>query len=476
MSALRAAAIVLALTSLGACGDDDPAGTSGAGGRTTTVSGGGGSGGADAPPNVGGPSTIVAPQGRTVPTSLTASDPDGGPVSVTATLPAGFDAEITPGESDFTLHLRAGYDTADGTALVTATDEAGSTSDVELEVDVIPIAWTDVVEWTDQGPEAREHASVLVDDATRSIYVMFGSGYAPYLEPLGDAWRFDVGTRTWSEVTLEGDVPPPGGSKRLAGQRGSGRGWLHGGYGEGSVSFGDLYSVVADGDVLTFEEVPQENDPGPRVLHVFGFDPVTETFALHGGVGGSSLRGDTWSMRLEEGVAVWTLVHGGTLAGAPQARYGAFSGVDEDAGRLVLFSGQTSQTAFGQDTWILDLRAEAGPIWTEVTPADGSSPPGRRNGTSVWDPSGPRLFVFGGTSDGATSQPGLFAFDARSGHEGWEEIERDGRPPMRSSGFGAFVADGGAAPPGDVQAIASAVWMGFGNDDDTYRDLARLGY
>jgi hypothetical protein len=468
-TARLASVLLLVLTPLAACGDDEASSSSGTGGGTTT--GGGAGGAADAPPEISGPAAIVAPEGRTVSTPVTATDPDGGPVTVSATVPAGLDAEVVAGEADFTLRLHAAYDAVDGAAVLAATDEAGATSDVEIAVDVIPIAWTDVVEWTDDGPEAREHASVLVDDASGSIYVMFGSGYAPYLEPLGDAWRFDVATRTWSEATLEGDVPPPGGSRRFAGQRGSGHGWLHGGYGEGNVSFGELYSVVADGDVLTFQEVPQENGPGPRVLHVFGFDPGTETFALHGGVGGSSLRGDTWSMKIVDGVAVWTLVHGGTLAGAPQARYGAFSGVDEEAGRMVLFSGQTSQTAFGQDTWILDLRAEAGPTWTEVTPADGSGPPGRRNGTSVWDPSGPRLFVFGGTSDGATSQPGLFAFDARAGHEGWAEIERDGRPPMRSSGFGAFVT-----PGEDQQGIDSAVWMGFGNDDDTYRDLARLAY
>ena len=90
------------------------------------------------------------------------------------------------------------------------------------------------------------------------------------------------------------------------------------------------------------------------------------------------------------------------------------------------------------------------------------SPAGRRNGPSAWDPMGPRLFVFGGTSDGATSQPGLFAFDARPGHESWTEIVREGQPPMRSSGFAGATEDG--------------VWLGFGNDDGVYRDFTRLGH
>lgn len=310
---------------------------------------------------------------------------------------------------------------------------------------------------------------MLVDDASGSIYVMFGSGYAPYLEPLGDAWRFDVRARTWSPVTLEGDVPPPGGSKRLAGARGSGEGWLFGGYGEDQEAFGGLHHVIADGDVLTFDEVPQENAPAARFLHVFAQDPGTGTFVLFGG-GSTRLEGDTWSMTLDDGIARWTMLNDTsavTSPGVPAPRFGAFHGMDEERGRLLLFSGQIGfPDAFAQDTWVLDVRAEGGPTWTAVTPPD--APPGRRNGTSVWDPTGPRLFVFGGTSDGATSQPGLFALDARPGRERWEVIDREGQPPMRSSGFGAFV--------GNDDPIAAAVWMGFGNDDAVYRDLARLGH
>ena len=142
-------------------------------------------------------------------------------------------------------------------------------------------------------------------------------------------------------------------------------------------------------------------------------------------------------MHLEDGVAVWSLVTPGGITGGPSPRFGAFSGMDEQSGRLVLFSGQTSfGQSFGQDTWVLDVRAAAGPTWSEVTPP--GSPAGRRNGTSVWDPTGPRLFVFGGTSDGATSQPGLFAFDARAGHESWAEIDRaDPRTPPTATSRGS---------------------------------------
>lgn len=441
------------------CGDDA------ANDGTPAGPGGGGAAADNQPPVIEPVAGIALAEGRSTTQPLAAADPDGDAVTFTLAPPEGVEAELTEGDVAL-LHAHVGA--AGGELTITATDGGGLAATSAVPLTVTPLAWTETIAWDDgDGPEAREHASVLVDDASGSLYVMFGSGYAPYLEPLGDAWRFDVATRTWSEVSLEGDVPPPGGSRRLAGVRGSGEGILHGGYGEGQQVFGELYRVVAAGDVVTFEEIPQENPPGPRLLHVFAHDPGTDTYVLFGGAY-TRLEGDTWTMRIEDGTARWTEVFPtSTLAtpGRPAARYGAFHGMDEERGRLLVFSGQTSQTTFGEDTWVLDLRAAGGPTWSEL--ALPGTPPGRRNGTSVWDPSGPRLFVFGGTSDGATTQPGLFALDARPGKEGWSRIDRDGEPELRSSGFGAFVADG---------EDDGAAWLGFGNDDAVHRDLSRLGY
>jgi hypothetical protein len=46
------------------------------------------------------------------------------------------------------------------------------------------------------------------------------------------------------------------------------------------------------------------------------------------------------------------------------------------------------------------------------------------------------VFVFGGTSDGATPEPGFFALDARVGHESWTKLERAGEPPLRAGAIG----------------------------------------
>jgi hypothetical protein len=157
--------------------------------------------------------------------------------------------------------------------------------------------------------------------------------------------------------------------------------------------------------------------------------------------------------------AVWTRLE---LANPPSPRYGFFYGFDEDSGRLIVFSGAQGFAMVdpAEDTWALDVRSEP-PQWTRLTDAT-QSPPGRRNGCSIWDPSGPRLVVFGGTPDGMNSAPGLFVFDARPGHEAWNELSLANEPAVRSSGFG-FASD-------------ERVYLGFGNDNGLYRDWGVLGY
>ena len=90
--------------------------------------------------------------------------------------------------------------------------------------------------------------------------------------------------------------------------------------------------------------------------------------------------------------------------------------------------------------------------------------PGRRNGCFVVDPRGPSLYVFGGTSDGMATQPGLWALDMRAGHEGFAQITRPNEPVLRSSDFGFYDGKTGA------------VSCGFGNSlQGIYTDLASIG-
>jgi hypothetical protein len=104
-------------------------------------------------------------------------------------------------------------------------------------------------------------------------------------------------------------------------------------------------------------------------------------------------------------------------------------------------------------------RSWRGRRWPSATPEAG-----RRNGCGAFDPIGRRLFVFGGKADRRTSEPGLFAFDARPENPGWSRLEPPGAPPIRSSGFGFYDQAG------------DRIFLGFGNADEPYRNLTPLRY
>ncbi len=403
---------------------------------------------------------LAVGQGQTIAVDLMAADAEGDEiVAIEALSPhAGLEAAVVDGS----LTLHASPDLAGPIALtLRATDARDAAGEQIHSVDIPPIGWRNATSWQSAGPEAREHGAMLIDAEGRYALLIGGSGYDPYLEPLGDVWRFDLDANTWSAVTPSGDVPPPGGSRRVAQLPGTTTAYLFGGYGEGSGVFGELYRVDHQGGEAVFTLVEQVNPPPARALHAFVYDPVTERFFAFGGFG-QGVYGDTWSMQLDGGVAHWT-EH--VLAAAPSRRYGFFYGFDADSGRLILFSGAQGTAAVNpaHDTWALDVRSDP-PSW-QLLLDEAASPPGRRNGCMIFDPSGPRLWVFGGTPDAMTTAPGLWSFDARPGHEAWAQVVRDGEPPLRSSGFGAY------------DPLTEQVWLGFGNSSSgVYRDLHALGY
>ncbi len=401
---------------------------------------------------------VTVGEGQTITIPLSASDPDGGEVTVTATAPPGIDATVIEGE----LSLHANYGAASAPMTVLMTDEHGDATPTEISVQVAPIGWVDYRTWTmAEGPEEREHATVLFHEETGQAFVFGGSGYYPqFVQMLDDFWRYDIASGAWSRITPTGDIPPARGSQRFAGAWGSGQGMLFGGYGANNISSNDVYSVAVENGTLRFELLePVAEKPFARALHAFVYDAVSDRYFTFGGTAGF-IYGDTWMMEVVDGKAKWTELM--MPGGAPTPRYGFFYGFDEVAGRMLLFSGAQAGGADilpAADIWALDVRSDP-PAWIWLTD---QGPEGRRNGCAIWDPSGPRLVVFGGTPDAMTSSPGLHLFDARPGFESWTTLPLANEPDVRSSGFGFF--DG------------NRVYLGFGNGDNgLYRDWGILGY
>jgi hypothetical protein len=414
------------------------------------------------PPTLAGPASLAMKQGRAAQATLDVQDPDGDSVEVSVTAPAGIEAELSPA-----LVLDAFADhSAKGalTIAVSLTDARGETAEGSIDAQVAELAWPERITWTTDGPLAREHAAMIVDDAGKRILMTGGSGYAPQFEQmLDDVWQFDLATRSWSEITPSGDVPLGAGSRRVAQIPGQSIAYLFGGYGPPGTIYGDLYRLDFSAGGAVFTEIEQVNAPPARALHGFAYDQETQRFFAFAGFG-SGLFGDLWSATIVANTATWTKL---TPESSPSPRYGFFYGVDDATGRVVLFSG--AQSGGGnlnpaRDTWTLDMRSEP-PNWTLVLDGeDAGVPPGRRNGCAGWDPVTPRLYVYGGTADGATTAPGLFVLDARLGKESWTELTLDGAAPLRSSGVAAY------------DAVNDRVWVGFGNGPAPIRDFAAIGY
>ena len=199
--------------------------------------------------------------------------------------------------------------------------------------------------------------------------------------------------------------------------------------------------------------------PSKRALHTFVYDEAGERLVIFGGFG-TALLNDTWIGKVDGNTATWTKL---TASPSPSKRYGQFSGFDAQTSRLIVYSGAqgTQPLNPAQDTWALDLSSEP-PVWSLLL--DGAAqgvPAGRRNGAAVFDPSGPRLFVFGGTADAMSSEEGLWALDARKGHEAWARVDRADEPPVRSSAFGLEDGAGNAgADAADHQDVGTRARVG----------------
>ena len=459
---LTALPLAFSLVLISGCGSDDATSDSNgsAGGAGAAGSDGGGGASANEPPTPNG-TTLELREGLA--TTLPFDEfSTGNTVAELIDVPSGIEAKL----GDGTVELFADYRSADaatlGVKLEAGHEGGGVTADAAIDLAVKALSWGANHRDTATGPEAREHAAVIVDEAGGRMILHGGSGYSPYLDPLDDTWAYDLNTLQWSELEATGDIPSGGGSRRVAQIPGTSRAFLHGGYGEGGRDNDELYEVDFSDGGVHFTKVLQLNTTGVRALHAFFYDAESERFFIFGGVG----RNDVWQMQLtDSGSASWTKL---TLDDeGPTPRYGFFWGFDAANRRLVVYSGAQGTATLdpAHDTWALDVSVSP-PKWTLLD--DGSSeeaPPGRRNGCMSFDPTGPRLFIFGGTPDAQTSAPGFYVFDARPGHEKWTRLEREGEPVVRSSGVGFY------------DPIGERNFFGFGNTRSAaYNDLTPLQY
>lgn len=414
-------------------------------------------------------------EGRTVSVVVDVRAKDASKVTATASA-EGVEAEIIPKEAPSTdglwhgtLRIRAGYGLDAAAARVDLVDGRGQKVTVPLTLRPHKLAWKKRMTWDASGPQTREHGSFILDADAKAAYLLQGSGYSPQWKPIDDSWRLDLVTGAWTPWKPTGDAPPAGASRRVAPIPGTKKAYLYGGYTgfeATSKSEGDLYRVDLGEPARTLTRLTSIGAGPPRQLHALAYDARGDQLVVFGGFTDEPVEDaldDTWLVKVEGDTATWSKVNGK----GPSARYGSFTAFDAESRRLFVWSGgqypvdASDPVNAAQDAWALDLAAEP-PAWSKLSPS-GEAPPGRRNGCAMHDPIGRRLFVFGGTSNGKTTESGLFVLDLEPGREAWTKLALGGEPPLRSSGFGF------ATPEGDVACA-------FGNGAKIYADVNFLGY
>ncbi len=404
----------------------------------------------------GAPVALGQGQTKDLPITLKAD----GEVMVQSAPPAGIDVDAAPDH----LSIHADYTVSGAVDLpITLTDVHNLSTTITVHLSVAPIGWKAHPMWdVPLGPDAREHGAFIVDDNANVALMFGGTGYKPQGTPLEDAWTLHLGDSSWTKWTPKGDPIPGAGSRRVAIVPGAGLAYAFGGY-TAANDLDDLFKIAYGNGDATFTKLTSTG-PDTRELHVFAYDAGKQRFVLFGGYGSASgVLADTWVMTLAGDVPTWKKL---TLNPHPTGRYGSFYAMDQVHHRLIVWSGgQTGKTNdpvnAASDAWSLDLSNDV-PSWSPIA-ITGTAPKGRRNGCFVFDPSGPRMMVFGGTADQATTEPGLWFLDLRAGKESWSKVDRTGEPPLRSSSFGFLDKTGNLT-------------CGFGNDAGLYRDLGIVGY
>ncbi len=358
------------------------------------------------------------------------------------------------------LIVRAGYEA--GTHGVTATCSTGT---LTFEVTVDAIAMEPLASWTasdTEAPPGREYFAWWIDgDGDVALYG--GFVYQPrQFTPSSDAFRFDLETLTWSRLTVGGALPPPGG--RVA--PGLDGALLYFGGAELGADMAldtppTLRAIEGSASELTFSAL---DAPGLLGSYTGSFvhDAERDRWLSVCGV-------ETRSIGLHCQVHAYTEDGGFTplevTGPAPPGRYGFHYAMDVASDRVIVFGGQigAGNTALSGDTWALELAPPdgGGPRWVQLfESSEGISR--RRNAAYAYDPESRRLFVWGGTADGATSLPGIDVLSLDRGHERWTHVPLPESIPARTSGGGL------------LDAAHDRILFGFGNSAAIYTDLYAL--
>ena len=242
-------------------------------------------------------------------------------------------------------------------------------------------------------PPARWKCSAVYDSIADRI-VIFGGAPAWNAE-LGDTWALSLaGVPHWTQITTQGETPPPRDRHTAIFDPLRGRMIVFGGHVYADHYLSDTWALDLKGTAGWTQLAEDGRAPGPRENATAVYDPWHDRMIVYGGFQvvfpTGRLYDDTWALSLGEAPA-WDSVG---MATRPPGRNEHAAIVDPVGRRMVINGGMLSNGSGAalQDVWALALDAE--PEWSPLATTGGS--PAVTGHAAIYSPERGSLIQFAG--------------------------------------------------------------------------------
>lgn len=328
--------------------------------------------------------------------------------------------------------------------------------DAQIPIELFP--WTLLNDGSSSEPHVRwGHGAIYDPNSGNPRMVIFGgtgcvSGQCGV--PFNDVWALSLSSYTWAELD-EGTGPEERNELPAIYDETRHRMVLFGGGHEHQFDYDDTWAFDLSSCAWT-RIGGGGTSPPARHGHSAVYDRLGERMIIYGGAGAETLN-DVWALDLSAGV--WECLREGVpgeLDPQPRGRYFHTAVYDPSGHRMVVHGGTYRSGEYYKDTWAFDLATD---IW--ICLPDG--PARRRRHTAVYDQAAARMLVFGGRGMvGAGLHVEVQAFYL--GEERWEELDggpeetiapaREYHSAIQQLGSGGMVVFGGRLS----QALGSDTW------------------
>ncbi len=298
-------------------------------------------------------------------------------------------ANPPPARFDHTLTL----DTANNKLVVFGGRDGSKTLGDTWVYDLKSNAWREVK--PSPAPGARFGHAAAFDAKAKRVLIFAGQADGFF----NDVWAFDAARETWQKLETKGSAPVARyGTSAVVDAK---RNQLITSHGFASGRFDDTFALNLATN--TWSQIqPVDGQPLKRCLHESVYDARSDRMILFGGCSsgfGPCPQGDLWSLNVAG--KDWNEVSPAGSKPSPRSNPAL---VGDDAGRLVLFGGNTSDGPIA-DVWALSLSTGE---WTNLTPA-AAGPAARYSHDAAWNPAAKQVIVLGGRgSSGALKDMWVF--------------------------------------------------------------------